>query len=190
MLIGLCGFARSGKDSVAKILVNEYGFEQTAFAAVMRQAALALNPIISFETEQGLRPHELRYADCIDLWSYDKAKTMFPEFREFLQRLGTEMGRHIFGQNFWVERTMAIIEASPEKDWAISDCRFLNEADAVRARGGVVIRVNRDGCEAANDHISEHELDDYDYDYVIYNEGPLDQLPLIVKDVLEDIGPH
>lgn len=59
----------------------------------------------------------------------------------------------------------------------VSDCRFPNEADAGRARGGVVIRLNRkDARKDAHgrdpNHISETALDNYEYfDLVIDNDG-------------------
>ena len=58
----------------------------------------------------------------------------------------------------------------------VTDVRFRNEADAIRARGGVVVRINRPGIEAPNDHISEHDLDGYAFDYFVDNDGTIEDL--------------
>ena len=49
MIIGISGYARSGKDSVANILVQDFGFERRAFADKLREALYALNPIIAYD---------------------------------------------------------------------------------------------------------------------------------------------
>ena len=47
MIIGLTGFARSGKDSVAKVLVDQYGFTRVAFADKIRELLYEVNPIVN-----------------------------------------------------------------------------------------------------------------------------------------------
>lgn len=46
-LIGLTGLARSGKDTVGAMLVERYGYTRVAFADGIRDAALALDPIVT-----------------------------------------------------------------------------------------------------------------------------------------------
>jgi dephospho-CoA kinase len=46
MIIGLSGYARSGKDTVAELLCLNYGFRRISFADPMREAILILNPKI------------------------------------------------------------------------------------------------------------------------------------------------
>jgi dephospho-CoA kinase len=46
MIIGIAGYARSGKDAAAKILVEHYGYERRAFADILRSALLTLNPVV------------------------------------------------------------------------------------------------------------------------------------------------
>ena len=44
MIIGLSGYAQSGKDTVAKVLIEEYGFTRIAFADKIREFLYDLNP--------------------------------------------------------------------------------------------------------------------------------------------------
>jgi len=69
------------------------------------------------------------------------------------------------------------------KNWIVTDVRFKNEVDAIKEKGGVVIRIERPcgkcgSPESQNEiHTSETELDDYtDFDYTIINDGNLDDL--------------
>lgn len=76
--------------------------------------------------------------------------------RKLLQLLGTECGRQIIHPNIWVNALFAdykgidnpLEKGHPEEwgkpNWIITDVRFPNEAQAIKDRGGVVIRVNRD----------------------------------------------
>ena len=165
MIIALSGYARSGKDTVAEYLVETQGFRKIAFADALRECVEALNPIVADEG--------VRYKDALEYWGYDEAKKVLPEFRAVLQRMGTEVGRNILGENIWVELTMEKIANEIESDWVITDCRFPNEAYAVLDADGDVIRVDRPDVGAANDHISEHALDDFGFDDIILNDGTL-----------------
>ena len=76
-------------------------------------------------------------------------------------------------------------------NWIITDVRFPNEAKAIKDRGGIVIRVNRTyytedkkyiiGYDPFETHPSETALDDYEFDYVIENDGSLDELITKIK---------
>lgn len=181
MLIGLAGYAQAGKDTVGSILKDEHKFHTKAFAELMRSCAFALNPIVDYSRERPCEYRPVRYDEVLTAVGYERAKTN-PEVREFLQRLGTEMGRKLFGQDFWVDRTFAAMD--PELHWAITDVRFVNEAQAILDHQGSVIRINRPGCVAANDHISEHELDDWVFDVIIDNDGTIPELAAKVQELV------
>lgn len=176
-IIALSGYARSGKDTCADILVEELGFQRAAFADVLRACVEALNPIVG-QYFRGSQPDGLkRYNDVLREVGYDKGKELYPEFREILQRMGTEVGRDILGANIWVDLTLAKMKfSSSQRDWILTDCRFPNEAAAVRDANGQVWRVERPGVDPANDHVSEHALDDYTFDVTIENNGTLEDL--------------
>jgi len=114
--------------------------------------------------------------------------------REILQLLGTEAGREIIHPNIWVNALFAdysdgSIEDLGEKlklkhlsKWIITDVRFPNEVKAIKDKGGIVIRVERDdllrlGYLDKNAHKSETALDDYkDWDYTIKNNDTIEEL--------------
>lgn len=63
-----------------------------------------------------------------------------------------------------------------ESNWLVTDTRFYNEAQAIKERGGLVIRIIRGEENYENKHISETALKGYPFDYVIYNNGDLKEL--------------
>lgn len=185
-LVGLSGYARTGKDTVAKILTDDHGLERRAFADRLRDALYALDPMIG-----GIVPHDgsetnpVRYAHLIDTCGgYESARqTLYaPEIRRLLQRLGTEVGRRILGEDVWVN--LALADLGAEGRYVFSDVRFINEARAVVERGGQVWRVHRPGVGPANDHISEVGLDDWPYDRHVHNAGTLHELEAVVTSAL------
>jgi hypothetical protein len=171
MIIGLSGYARSGKDTVAKFLVEEHGFTRLAFADPIRDAIKRLDPLI---TLNGMV--NVRLSSALPKLGWERLKDDSPEIRPLLQRMGTEVGREMFGENFWVDYT---INKARElnRNVVITDVRFTNEADAIRMWNGQVWRVNRPGTEPANDHPSETEMDSYPkFDAVIQNDTTIEDL--------------
>ncbi len=61
----------------------------------------------------------------------------------------------------------------PAGDVAFSDCRFPNEAAAIRDRGGEMWRIDRPGTAPVNAHPSETALDGFNFDRHIDNGGTL-----------------
>lgn len=132
--------------------------------------------------------------------------------REFLQRLGTEAVRNNLHNNAWVNALFADykpIEGWPEygtdekggtvpigyntiyPDWLITDTRFPNEAHAIKDRNGLVIRVERKLDTVSYQtleqrHPSETSLDDWKFDYIIYNDGTMKELEKKVKTMMEE----
>lgn len=172
-IVGLAGYATSGKDTVASMLVKNRGFVKIAFADLLRQAVRALNPIVAY---QSLFPTEIRVRDALVAYGYDESKVKFPEYRRLLQAMGTEVGREIFGEDFWVDYTMRKVHSLEANFVVIPDVRFFNEAQAIRNTGGEVIRIDRLRTTAVNEHISEHALDTYTFDFTIDNDGTLADL--------------
>lgn len=170
-IIGLSGYSTAGKDEAAKALV-EHGYTRIAFADVLRDMAYAIDPYI--DVSDG--PHEYefgRLSGLIDRYGWDQAKNDFPDVRRLLQRLGTEAGRKILGENIWIETAFSRAASS---NIVVTDVRFPNEADAIRSRAGVVVRITRNGVGPRNDHASELALVDYPFDYYIENNGTIEDL--------------
>jgi hypothetical protein len=169
MIIGLSGYARSGKDTVANYLVSNYGFKKISFADPMREALYRLDPRIEIADMQGVS-----LAQAVDGLGWENLKVDSPDVRGLLQRMGTEVGRNMFGENIWVD--LALKEAAKYDKVVFADVRFKNEADAVLEANGALWRVSRTGFEAVNSHISEHDLDDYHFTSHINNESSLEAL--------------
>lgn len=175
MIIGLSGYAQSGKDTVAELLCLNYGYTRLAFADPMRDAIYTLNPYV----EGGNR-----VADLVDDYGWDVAKAN-PEVRRLLQVFGTDVGRKQFGENFWVQQAFDKIESDRV---VFADVRFPNEAKEIEQYGGQVWRVNRHNHHAVNGHKSEHAMDNYLFKHVLYNDGTLDDLSDEVFMLAKELG--
>jgi len=177
ILIGVSGRKRHGKDTFAARLVEHHGFTRVAFADPMRQMALALDPIIS----EGWRLSAL-----VEAFGWEEAKAN-PEVRRTLQRLGTEAGRGVLGDGIWVDTAMRHARKLGGRV-AFTDCRFPNEADAIRDAGGQVIRVNRPAFPDDGDpHPSETALDRYPFDDLVLNDGTVDDLHAIADSIAAEL---
>lgn len=119
----------------------------------------------------------------VSMWESAKVKDLYnPTFgvtnREILQILGQSL-RDNLSPDVWVNALFATY--SSNENWIVTDVRMPNEAKAIKDRGGIIIRVNRN-TEYNDNHISETALDNYkDFDFVIDNNEGLEKL---VKKVL------
>lgn len=87
--------------------------------------------------------------------------------REFMQFFGTNICRKIYSQ-VWIQATLNLIKEENSPISIITDCRFKNEADAVKAAGGKLVYLTRSPYQ--DSHISENDLDGYQgFDAVINN---------------------
>lgn len=169
MIVGLAGYARSGKDSAADAL-ESIGFCRIAFADKLREFAYELNP----EVDGGpMGVYHLQ--EVIDRWGWSGYKDSYwaDSIRQQLQFIGTDCVRTILGPDTWVNATFNSIDFS--RNFVITDVRFPNEADGIRARGGRIYRIMRAGIGPANEHYSETALDGYEYDGFIHNDGTLEE---------------
>jgi hypothetical protein len=171
MIIGLAGYARSGKDEVAKILVNDYGFRRVAFADAIREFLLRVNPIL----ENGNRLNE-----TVKEIGWDLAKSR-DETRRLLQEVGVT-ARDMFGQDFWVGIALKKLEF--QSRIVVSDVRFKNEVYAIQQLEGKVFRVMREGVGPINNHVSETEIDDVYVNGYIPNNGTLEDLQEYVHNLM------
>lgn len=172
MIIGLSGYAQSGKDTVANILVEKYGFRRIAFADAIRTLLYDMDPLVPHEANSV----HYRLQDLVDTYGWDKAKVDYPEIRRLLQDLGVG-GRNLFGDMFWIHHALANIEQY--EDVVISDVRFTNEAEWVQ-KFGQIWRIKRLNTEAVNSHVSESDMDDYPVDQVFINNGTIEDLEILI----------
>jgi hypothetical protein len=176
MIIGLSGYAQTGKDTVANYLVEHYGYVKVSFADPIREALYKLNPYIRVGD---MPPSSL--ANAVDHMGWEEVKRFSSDARELLQRLGTEVGREMFGKDFWVNQ--GLLRAKEHDNVVFADTRFMNEADAIRANGGQVWRISKPGHGPINGHPSETALDEYRFDWSIPNFGSKEDLYTIVDGI-------
>lgn len=166
MIVGLTGYARSGKDTIADFLVKEHGFKKIAFADPLREGLLAINPLVG---------DGVRLVDVINEhgWNGYKKSEYSDEIRGLMQRTGTEFVRDIIGDNTWID--IAVDRARKATKVIITDVRFENEFNSVKRLNGVVFRVNRSVVTAMG-HSSETGIDKLPVDGVIHNNGSIQAL--------------
>ena len=110
-----------------------------------------------------------------------------PTPRLLLQLSGTDLFRKQLHPNTWVNASFANYLNNA---WIFTDVRFPNELEAIKKRKGITIRVNRGLVERTGkmiqgpEHISETALDDAKFDYVIENNGTIEELIEQVKKIL------
>ncbi len=177
-LIGLCGYAGSGKDTAA---AHMPGWTRVSFADGVREVALAIDPLATsgycdVEDEK----YETHLSRLVEMNGWDTAKKHH-EVRRLLQRIGTEAGRNIIGENVWVDIATRKLEAIGGPV-VITDCRFPNEVEAIRRRGGIIIRITRPGVGPVNGHASETAIDHIEPDAEVLNDGTPEELGQAVLD--------
>lgn len=145
MIIGFCGYAQSGKDTCANLLLNRKDniFKlKFAFADSLRDFAYELN---SYLPEM-----EMRYQEVIDTHGYEKAKTTFPCVRKYLVSIGNGARINI-GPKIWINSVKHKIKTNPAQLHLITDVRYPNEVEFILSHGGIVIYITRPGIKAANE---------------------------------------
>ena len=168
MIIGLTGYARSGKDTVANILVENYGYTRIAFADKIKELLYELDPQVG----------STRLKALVSEYGWEVAKSS-PEVRHLLQDLGVG-ARNVLGENFWVQQ--ALKDVHFEGNYVITDVRFTNEADIVKKYDNSQLwRIKRLGVGAVNGHVSESDLDGYPVDQIFINNGTVGDLESLIK---------
>lgn len=182
MIIGLSGYAQSGKDEVAKTLVEEHGFIRIAFADKIRELLYEMDPPVPMI--DGDRTVVVGLRNLVEELGWDDAK-QHPLVRAMLQNLGVG-ARTVFHENFWVIEAFKNFDTQ-DKNYVVTDVRFANEADTISRLGGNVWRVIRPGVGAVNNHVSEHELDEFAFNTTITNNGTLEDLQTLIR---KEMGAH
>jgi hypothetical protein len=164
MIIGICGAAGAGKDTVA-LRLNGHGFFRVAFADPLYEMVSAMTGLSVAELSD--RDAKEREIDWLGVSP-----------RRLLQSLGTEWGRQHVSEDVWIR--LALRTARVASRAVIPDVRFDNEAEAILAAGGSVWRVVRPGvgCLVGQtaSHSSERGISDRLVSVEISNDGGLDDL--------------
>jgi hypothetical protein len=186
MIIGLCGFKSSGKDTIAEYLVQEYGFKKLSFAGAIKDM-LSILFGWSRDKLEGLTKEDREWREEIDpVWSKLLDMPLLSP-RYAMQYLATELFRNHFHPDIWLK----VVENQLNKyeNIVISDCRFTNEINMIQKYGGKIIHVHRNipswfysyqqGEEVEyikNIHISEYQWIRTHKDYIIENNTSIEDL--------------
>ena len=174
MIIGLSGYAQAGKDTVAQMLVEDYGYTRLGFADIIKKACYHLDPIINLDG--------MRLAHAVDKYGWDEVK-LIPEVRRLLQIMGSEVGRDLIDPQIWIELTLFNVKSDDKI--VISDVRFRNEAEEIKWRHGQVWRISRIQKDTpVSIHRSETDMDSWDFDQYISNNGTFEELSTQIKEIL------
>lgn len=196
------------KGSFSKCKEMGYVYETTwsieKFAAKLKLVAQILTGVPAYKFED----QEFKKLEMPNEWSIGYGKRLdgtytdiLPmTYREFLQKLGTEAMRDGLHTNVWVNALFAdykdVYAGSwgqgnhmyEKPNWIITDMRFPNEFDAVKKRGGITIYVHRPDTHSLQSMIEVHEsetaLDNHEFDYAIINQGSIEDLVKVVREIL------
>jgi hypothetical protein len=172
-LVGLAGAAGSGKSTVTKFLVEEYGYEVIKFASVLKDMLRAMGL-----TEDHIEGH-LKEVPC------DLLEGKSP--RHAMITLGTEWGRDLIGPDLWINLWRRRVQRALDfgNKVIVDDLRFANECKAIEDLGGTTIRIFRPEGTVVVNHVSEKG--EFITDYEVINDATKEQLYKYVKSCISVI---
>lgn len=189
MLIGVVGLIGSGKDTVADRLVTKHNFKRDSFAKSLKDA---VSLIFNWDRNllEGKTKDSRHWREQPDVfWSKKFGKTVTP--RWVLQYFGTEVVRQGMLDSIWIDSLLSRYDGS---NTVVSDTRFINEINQIRAVGGKIILVERtttptrEEMQNSGAHQSEWDWIGADFDYVLDNSGSLENLYKQIDDIFPN--PH
>lgn len=205
MIIGICGFIGSGKDTAADYLVGFHGFRRDSFANTLKDAVSA---VFGWDREliEGRTPEARAWREKVDPWWANRLG--MPELtpRWILQYWGTDVLRNHFHDDIWIAALESRLARRADHT-VISDVRFPNEIKAIRAQGGkivwiqrgelpwwydIAVRANEGKIEAQevlrshNIHPSETSWVGTAFDEVIGNNGSIEDLYSQIRNLLQE----
>ena len=141
MIIGICGFIGSGKDTVANYLVEEHNYQRDSFAGALKDAVAS---VFGWDRQllEGATSEAREWREQVDTWWAERLN--MPELtpRWVLQYWGTEVCRQGFHDDIWIASLEHRL-LQQDTDIVISDVRFPNEAEVIKKAGGKVWWVQR-----------------------------------------------
>lgn len=170
-IINISGKAMAGKDITALILKEK----------------------LESKNKKVLITHmaDLLKYECKQFFNWDGNKD--EKGRSLLQRIGTDVIR-AKNPDYWVNFIKEFVSMFKE-EWdyvLIPDIRFSNEIESFKIDGWdtITVRVIRDNfksnlTEEQLNHPSETALDDYEFDYYIFNSDGMDYLNKEVDYLIE-----
>jgi len=142
MLVGILGLKGSGKDTIGNYLIENYNFEKIAYAGALKDAICC---IFGWDRNmmEGATEESRKWREEIDpYWGFSP--------REMMQRIGTDLFRKQIKDDVWVKSLKLKLEKMTQDPFkmttnvVITDCRFKNEIDVIKEKGGIIILVERE----------------------------------------------
>ena len=164
-VVAFTGLAGAGKSTATRHLIERRGYKLVKFAGPLKDMMRAIG-LTEDEIEGGMKEQP-------------SATLLGKTPRHAMQALGTEWGRNLIGEEFWISLWRRRVEATlaAGERVVVDDCRFPNEAAAIRSFGGkIYLLVGRGGI--AGNHASERGCDDMDA--ILVNQGTIKDLHDIV----------
>lgn len=169
--IAFIGKARSGKDTAALRLIRDWAFTRVAFADPLKSMALSVDPLICAADDRvDWVDEDVRLSEYVKVYGWEAAKDNYPEVRRTLQCLGASVRE--LDEDFWLNIALRSIDAADTWNMpvVVTDCRYPNEAEALRKRGFLMVELRRSGADG-NGHPSETALDHFRADDFLYNDN-------------------
>ena len=205
MIIGICGFIGSGKDTIADYLTNFHGFRRESFANSLKDAVAQ---VFGWDRTmlEGRTTQAREWREQVDPWWAERLNMPNLTPRWILQYWGTEVCRRAFHDDIWIASLENKLRNSKD-NIVISDCRFPNEIKSIKAAGGLIVCVERGilphwydiaiqankGVESAvkwlkeeNIHASETSWLGTTFDHKFDNNGSIDSLYSQVISLVQD----
>lgn len=199
MIIGLVGSMGSGKDTVAEHLELAWGFRRDSFANTLKDA---VSKIFHWDRDmlQGQTEKSRAWRERVDDWWAERLSIPHLTPRWVLQFFGTDVCRDNLHNDIWVASLEKKMLDNPDVNFVISDVRFPNEIDAIKAAGGIIIRIQRGErpiwwSTARNDplgmpklfpdvHPSEWAWISSGEDYVVHNDSSIADLFMAMNQIV------
>ena len=184
MIVMMTGKKRSGKDTAAQIIKDAFpklDFERIALADAMKEFTCEL---------LGYQPQiveSLKEAENVPFACFDATATM----RQFLQTLGQGV-KDITGDDLVWCRYLAYQLDLENKNYVLTDVRFpfeqkfFTELAKIADTGVLTIKIEREGIDNDDSHISEQNFDKIPYDVVITNNSTLEELETRLRHVFKN----
>lgn len=204
-LIGLTGPNGAGKDTAAEMLAGKLTREGRstvvmAFADALYEevsAAFGVSiPELKDRNTKEAPADWLRWSKCNNLqfWSFVSHRVPTSVLtsnahspRQILQWWGTEY-RRAQQPDYWVQRMLAKVQQHREagvQHIIVTDVRFADEADCIRALGGQIWRIHRPTLQhQGTGHVSEVTGEEFAPEVTIRNEGSMELLRIYLLQAL------
>ena len=176
-VIAICGYKRSGKDTIANFIVSTYGYKPLKIAEGLKNLMKTMFDFTDDQLEEtkevidqywGITPRRAMQFFGTEIMQYE------------IQKLLPDIGR-----NFWMKKiTNTITNASDDEKFVISDMRFYHEYEALKKFYPFIIKVTKPGVNCLDTHCSETEFTTIPHNIEVINDGSLEALHEKLRNII------